>query len=206
MVINTGKEPEEAIEERVKEGVVQDRNMYKHLRMVINKSENLKNHILDLNKKCKAINREISAIGAKHQLGKEEIKVKLKLYKTCLMSALLCGLEALGKIGQDEMNQTEKIQERALKRILNLPVSTSYIGLIMETGTWPANQRIQYSAMMLYHNIMNSKYERVARKVLAEQTKRNHKNTMISKVQQIAQEIGVKTKNVESMSKSKGKK
>ena len=174
--------------------------------MVINKSGNLKDHILELNRKCEVINREISAIGAKHQVGKEEIRVKLKLYKTCLMPALLYGLEAWGKIDKDEMNEIEKIQGRALKRIFNLPISTSYIGLIMETGTWPANQRVQHSTMMLYHNIMNSDHKRIARKILVEQTKSNNKNTMISKVQQIAQEIGVKLKNVENMSKSKWKK
>ena len=122
------------------------------------------------------------------------------------MPALLYGLEAWGKIDKDEMNEIEKIQGRALKRIFNVPISTSYIGLIMETGTWPANQRIQYSIMMLYHNIMNSDHKRVARKILAEQTKSNRKNTMITKVQQIAQEIGVKIKNVESMSEYKWKK
>ena len=53
---------------------------------------------------------------------------------------------------------------------------------------------------------MNSDHKRVARKRLTEKTKRNRKNTMISKVQQIAQEKGVKIKNVESMSKSKSKK
>ena len=83
------------------------------------------------------------------------------------------------------MNEIEKIQERALKRILNLPISTSCIGLIIETGTWPANQLMQYSKMMLYHNIMNSDHKRVARKILAEQTKSNHKNTIISKLKQI---------------------
>ena len=61
----------------------------------------------------------------------------------------------------------------------------------MESGTWPANQKIQYSIMMLYHN-MNSDHKRVARKILAEQAKSKHKNTMISKVKQIAQAIGLK--------------
>ena len=64
----------------------------------------------------------------------------------------------------------------------------------METGTWPANQRIQYSIMMLYHNIMNSYHKSVVRKILAEQAKSNHKHTMISKMQEIAQEIGLKRK------------
>ena len=52
-----------------------------------------------------------------------------------------------------------------------MPISTSYIGLIMETGMWPANQRIKYSIMMLYHNIMNGDHKRVARKIIAEQAK-----------------------------------
>ena len=40
------------------------------------------------------------------------------------------------------MNEIEKIQRRALKKLFNLPISASYFGLIMETGTWPDNQRI----------------------------------------------------------------
>ena len=79
------------------------------------------------------------------------------------------------KIGKDEMSETKKIQERSLKRIFNLPISTSYFGLIMGTDTWPVNQGIQYSARMLYHNIMNSDHKRVAKKILAEKTKSNHK-------------------------------
>ena len=87
---------------------------------------NLKDHILELDGKCEVINREISAVGAKHQVGKEEIRVKLKLY-VCLMPALLYGLEAWGKIDRDEMNEIEKIQRKVLKRIFNLPISTSYL-------------------------------------------------------------------------------
>ena len=47
--------------------------------MVIKKSGNLQEHILKLNRKCEAINRKISAIGGKHQVEKEEIRVKLRL-------------------------------------------------------------------------------------------------------------------------------
>ena len=65
--------------------------------MVINKSGNLKDHILELNRKCEVINRAISTIGSKHQVRKEEIRLKLKLYETCLMPALLYGFETWGK-------------------------------------------------------------------------------------------------------------
>ena len=94
MVIKTGKGQEEVIEGRVKEGIVQETDIYKYLGLVINKLGNLKDHILGLNRKYEAINREINATGAKHQVGKEEIIVKFKLYETCLMPSLLYGLEA----------------------------------------------------------------------------------------------------------------
>ena len=97
MVINTGKEPEEVIEEKVKEGIVQETDIYKYLGLVTNKSGNLEDYILESNRKCKVINREISAIVAKHQVGKEEIRIKLKLYETCLMPSLVYGLEAWEK-------------------------------------------------------------------------------------------------------------
>ena len=78
-VINTGKELEEVIEERVKEGIIQETNIYKYLGMVINKSGNLKGHIPELNRKCEVIKREINVLVAKHQAGKQEIRVKLKV-------------------------------------------------------------------------------------------------------------------------------
>ena len=63
MVINTGKEPEEAIEERVKKGIVQETDIYKYLGLVVNKVGNLKDRILELNRKCEVINGEITANG-----------------------------------------------------------------------------------------------------------------------------------------------
>ena len=45
--------------------------------MVFNKLGNLKDHILELNRKCEVINREINAIGTKHQVGKEELESSL---------------------------------------------------------------------------------------------------------------------------------
>ena len=68
---------------------------------------------------------KIYAIGAKHQVEKEKIRVKLKLYETCLIPVLLYEFEAWGKIDEDEMNETEKVQWKALKTIFNLPRSTS---------------------------------------------------------------------------------
>ena len=45
--------------------------------MVINKSGNLKDHILEKNIKFEVINREISAIRAKHQVGHNKLESRL---------------------------------------------------------------------------------------------------------------------------------
>ena len=65
--------------------------------MVINKLGNLKDYILELSRKCEVINIRINTIEANYQVRKEEIRVKLKLYEICLISALLYGLEAWEK-------------------------------------------------------------------------------------------------------------
>ena len=94
----------------------------------------LTEHIKELNTRCDIINREIYAIGAKTQVGKEEVRVKLKLFETCLMPALLYGMEAWKKLSKAEIQHLEKIQGTVLKRIFHLPVTIPYIGLIIETG------------------------------------------------------------------------
>ena len=93
-------------------------------------------------RKCDTISREIDATGEKNQIGKEEIRVKLKLFDTCLMTVLKYGMEALANIRSVEMREIEKIQRKALKWIFQLPFSTTYTGTIMETGIWLAEQKI----------------------------------------------------------------
>ena len=49
---------------------------------------NLEEQIKVIARKCDKIRREIDSLGAKNQVRKVEIKVKLKLLDTCLMIAL----------------------------------------------------------------------------------------------------------------------
>ena len=79
--------------------------------------QKVEEHIKVIARKCETISREIDAIGAKNQVGKEEIRVKLKLFDTCLMTALTYGMEAWANIRSVEMWEIEKIQGKALKRI-----------------------------------------------------------------------------------------
>ena len=142
MIVRTGREEEEEINETVKSGKIQRTDKCKYLGVAISIDGQLTEHIKELNSKCDTINREISAIGTKAQVGKEEVRVKLKLFKTCLMPALLYEMEAWKKLSKAEIQNVEKIPGKALKRIFSQPITTPNIGLIIETGVWPAEQRI----------------------------------------------------------------
>ena len=117
--------------------------------MTISMDGQLTEHMKKLKTRNDFINIEICATGAKTQIGKEEVRLKLKLFETCLMPALLYGMEAWKKLSKAEIQNVEKIQGKALKRIFSLPITTSYIGLIIETGVWPAEQGKNYSSLML---------------------------------------------------------
>ena len=48
----------------------------------------------------------------------------------------------------------------------------------METGIWPAEQRIQCATLMLHHNIKNREEERKINKMIEEQEKKRITTTL----------------------------
>ena len=134
VVIKTGKGITEKIEEEVRAGKVNETDKVRYLGMVINSEGNLKDHIQQIETKTNNISKEIKAIESKSQVGSKEMKVKIKLFETCLMSAIIHGLEVWRRITATEMKETSKIQVSALKQILHLPKLTPNIGILFETG------------------------------------------------------------------------
>ena len=157
------------------------------------------------NARCDIISKEICAIEVKTQVGKEEVRVKLKLFETCLMPALLYGMEAWKKLSKAEIQHLEKIHGKALKKIFNLPITTPSIELIIETGVWRTEQKINYSSLMLDHNIINSSKDRLVKQIIQEQRAQNHQNTFYEKVRTIAKELNIKLEAAVTMKKSEWK-
>ena len=125
MMLKTGKDREEIVQEKAKSAKVQKNETYHYLGITINEEGNLEEHIKVKARKCETISREIDAIGTKNQVGKEETRIKLKLFDTCLMTALTYGIEAWANIRTVEMREIEKIQEKTLNTIFQFPVSTT---------------------------------------------------------------------------------
>ena len=111
---------------------------------------------------------------------------------------------SLEKLSKAEIQNLEKVH-RALKRIFSLPITAPYIGLIIETELWTAEQRISYSSLMLYYNIINSRKDRLVKKIIQKQKAQNHPNTFCEKVRTIAEELNIKLEEAVIMKKSEWK-
>ena len=84
-MVKTGNEREQ---ENAKSVTVPKTETYQYLRITIKEGGNLEEQIKVIPRKCDKIRREIDSLGAKNQVRKVEVKVKLKLLGTCLMIAL----------------------------------------------------------------------------------------------------------------------
>ena len=89
-----------------------------------------------------------------------------------------------GSTGKYKISGNDGNRENTRKGIKK-DISTS-TGIIMETWIWPAEQKIQYATMMLYHNINNSDDNRKVKQVVDEQEQNQFKNTLYQTVKIIA--------------------
>ena len=94
-------------------------------------------------------------------------------------------METWASMRSVEIREIEKEQGKTLKRIFQLPVSTTYTGITIETGIWLAEPKIQYATMMLYR-MKNSDDNRKVKQVEEEQDQNQFRNTFYQKVQKIA--------------------
>ena len=97
------KRETEKIEEEVKEGKIDEVDTYSYLGIMLNEGSNLKEHIKENENKASRIIRELNGISSKQNVGQEEIRVKIKLFETCLVQGILRGfgekiLKIWGKI------------------------------------------------------------------------------------------------------------
>lgn len=69
------------------------------------------------------------------------------------------------KLRQKDWDRLERIQAKILKRILEIPSSTPYWGILTETGIWPIRAVVDYHRMIFFQNAMTSD-ERLAKQII----------------------------------------
>ena len=120
----------------------------------------------EVEKKVKEMLYEMMKMASAHNLGKFSTQARITLYERTIVPVMTFNLEVWTKLRKKDWERLEKIQAMNLKKMLSLPSSTPYWGLLAELGIWPIQDRINYHRLMLFENILNSDEERLAKKVI----------------------------------------
>ena len=202
MIANTGKEDAEEICEFVKEGKVEVTEDYKYQGIWLNKSGNCHLQIQKVGEKIKGQIKSIKALASYGNVGSTFVNVRLQLYESCIIPALLYNLEGWNKLSKSEVKKLEQIQSKALVQLLEIPRSTPYIGLMNEIGMWKVEERLRYRKIMLYHNIMTSNNNRLCKRIIVEQEENEEMDTFCSDVKNMMDVIGIEAKVAIKLQKS----
>ena len=116
------------------------------------------------------------------KIGVYSVDARLKLAEVVIIKSILHNAEGFPTYKEDEIKQLESMQLSILTGLLEMPPSTPYCALLMETGWWTMRGRLAYSRMMLYHNILRSEEKRPIRKIILEQEKEERKTTWLNNV------------------------
>ena len=111
----------------------------------------------------------VCKIATEHLVGKLSTETRLILYERTVSPTITFNLECWTDIGQRNWEKLERIQGKALRRILMLPANTPYLGILKETGIWNVERKVDYQRLMLYQNMMESDDERLGKQIIQDQ-------------------------------------
>ena len=202
MVMNTGKEKEEVIEEEVKAGKVNRTDEYKYIGFHLNKQGNCLHNIRTKGKKMKVQIVALKSIASYSNVGESYIQVRLLLYELCILQSLLYGLEAWNQQTKSEIKELEKYQAKSLCKILELPRTTPYIALLNELGIWRIEERIKYRKIMMMQNILKSDDSRLIKRVVLDQKESGDNDTFYATTEKMLEKYQINIEEIVEMKKS----
>ena len=86
----------------------------------------------------------VKQIGSEHKMGKMSVVIRLKLMEAVVLPSILYNIEAFSAIEEDEYRKLDCVQGNILKQLLEIPNSTPYQALLLETGVLPMKARVAY--------------------------------------------------------------
>ena len=93
-----------------------------------------------------------------------------------------------------------------LRGLLEVPSSTPYLPLLLETGMWTMEGRVNYKKLMLYHHIINSPDTRILKRLILTQMESVRKGTWYHSITLILRKYQLEDTIVDEITKSKWKK
>ena len=145
-------------------------------------------YMINIEKNMKRVPHMIATVKAEasgENMGKLAVQARLKLVDAVVTLSLLYGVENIPRLGKEEIKKLESMQHKILTKLLEVPNSTPYMGVLMETGMWTMEARINYRKLMLFHNIKNSDDGRVIKQILNVQEEEVRDTTWYADVERL---------------------
>ena len=76
--------------------------------------------------------------------GKDSVETELLIMEAIIMPTILANSETWTKLTKREIEKLEKMEKKVLRKLLGVPKTTPYWGMLAETGSWPMENRIEY--------------------------------------------------------------
>ena len=124
-------------------------------------------------------------IGSNKEVGTMAIETRLKLGESVIIPSILYNAEAFPTYKKTEVDELERIQAKMLTQFLEVPKSTPYYGLLMETGWLTMEARLAYKKLMLFHHIMHSDNSRTIKRIVYVQIEEDRRNTWYDSVKRL---------------------
>ena len=201
LIMKTGKENDELIEEELEGGKIQKTEEHEYLGFWVNVNGDCQTQIEKKGDKLMGELSSIRKLACKESVGSLYFSVRLFLFEACIIPSMLYGFEAWS-VTVKEIEDLERLQRKMLCNLLEVPKTTPYWGLLHETGAWSVKWRLAYRKIMLFHNIMTSEDIRMAKGVVLQQV--GQQDSFYEETNQLAAELGLT--NVAAMGKSELKK
>ena len=134
---------------------------------------------------------EVKRMGSAKLVGRAAAMVRLLLNDMIVKPTLLSNTETWCKVGKLEEDEWKKWQYQVNTIIMEQKMGTPYWGIIAETGIWPYQYIVEYKMLMFAHTLVNSDEDRIARRVLIEQSKSTTTDNYYNDIKAKANKFGV---------------
>ena len=207
LIVNGNKKKiTETVTATVKKGEFIQVDEYKLVGSWLDKSGRFKINIVKRKERLSFMIGSTKRIANSKTMGSLSCSARLNMMDIVLIPSFLYNVEAYARLTKEEEKMLESVQGSILRALLEVPDSTPYLPLLLETGTWTMMGRIHYKRLMLFHHIMNSSEDRLIRKIIKVQEEEQRKGTWYEETSAIVSKYELESINVEETPKSTWKK
>ena len=203
MCISNRKKNIEDIEVEVAQGKLVRTIVHKFLGNYMNEKGNLDDQLKYMESKVGGLVSEANKICCQKKLGVYEWDGKKTVYEAQIIPAVFHNIEAWTNLRKTDWERMESLQGKILRGLFGLPKSTPYWGLLYELNVIPIRLHITYKRLMVYHNLINSDDDRVAKQIIKEQEKDGYEECWFGNVKREGKSIGIEVNEEAVLGKQK---